>query len=454
MIGKMLRRKPEERLTIAQLWEQPWIAAEHPERYQPAPAEPGIAVTKSVFAEMKRYGFSSIEVENRLSVGAIGPDTATFHLLVEKKLEEDLATARHAEIFKASQRLAELMGSPAAVRGPGTKRASNPWASPVPRRVLCGNRNGAGLGRLGQAGPAKPPGPPQLQENSDANACSKLESNLGVAEPKSKSAERAVSPVPTNNPETPCTPRTPGNFKCELGKERSGMRPGHQSNHVVALDLLSTDLDSGNRVRTPIRCGKATSGSSAKNEARAISHSARKSTRRVGLLARGQLHHGKRKVASRITSRNTLLAMRSGLRETKLTSTPARVRPKSGVHGTDDADGNTKPDAATIQSVAQIVRCKAPDDCDSRPEQNPKSSTQPSSARRTRAALGTPSGFRQLKSDNGMDGSNRLKDLSDLRKINSHGDRRRDELQTHFDKVAVDEADAPEAVSDTLCALT
>jgi serine/threonine protein kinase len=130
LISKLIRRKPEERLSVEEIWNHRWVQRHmsSTDGLVHTPKEYDLVCVNRVFTRMEELQVDIPKCKHDLAEHKISSETATYQLLYNRALiakkEEDAA----AEIAARANSLCSLIGSPARINR--TKGAS-PWATPV-----------------------------------------------------------------------------------------------------------------------------------------------------------------------------------------------------------------------------------------------------------------------------------------------------------------------------------
>lgn len=111
LITGILKKNPEERLTLQQIWNHPWMRLYDSERdeldsvVQPVPED----IKTKVFERMSELSYNRSVVEKLIEHDLVCKETATYHLLVEKYISEKKEAEKNAEIQKTTASLMKLL---------------------------------------------------------------------------------------------------------------------------------------------------------------------------------------------------------------------------------------------------------------------------------------------------------------------------------------------------------
>eukprot|EP00039_Didymoeca_costata_P010805 m.146369 g.146369 ORF g.146369 m.146369 type:complete len:848 (+) comp14969_c0_seq4:353-2896(+) len=364
LILSILKRNPEERLTIKQIAKHQWTTKDMDIPIKEIP-EPDEAICNKVFAKMESFGHDSKVVKYELEHGKISSTTATYYLLLDKALEEKAESDKNAEIAAASNRLAELMLSPIPNSPKKTKK--NPWASPVPRRkrpnmgFIRETNRGAVMSSsaltYGFSASTTPPVDndqdtqslhPNGRSNAVARKCSlpvhfDEESKPRPQLPSYKSHQlRQQLLSSTLQLQTQKIPEEtlpekffgleedtdPRSDTPTIQVSTSQDAPSSPKTPSETGSVFSTNLDTGERIVTPKKRARPP---------QKFPWDPKPTPTRgtPGLVARRVIHKGKKKVATKINSRATLLALAGqNLKETSISGEPTKKKTYLPLPGT------------------------------------------------------------------------------------------------------------------------
>eukprot|EP00048_Salpingoeca_helianthica_P018043 m.240389 g.240389 ORF g.240389 m.240389 type:complete len:618 (-) comp23352_c0_seq1:17-1870(-) len=124
LISRILRRRPEERLTVAQIWEHPWISdgCDGPLLIEPTPVDSD--VHDQVLAALKDRQCDVSDLPALLAAQSVGAVTASYYLLADKYTEEKKERLKNEEIAAMSRRLLGMLA-------PGTRDRAASMGSPL-----------------------------------------------------------------------------------------------------------------------------------------------------------------------------------------------------------------------------------------------------------------------------------------------------------------------------------
>jgi len=331
LIRTILKRKPSERPTIAQLWKHPWVSdngKEGPLIGEVAPIDPDLH--RDVCHELRKHGVAVEPLEATLAKGEVGGASVDYHLLMEKLMKDREEAARNAEIAAHASRLAGLVGPDSPFRQKKKRGKMKRLGFTPPPAPVRSTPSRCSLGEAGLAEPAKLVGGPRA---TSAQA-PLLEEPASPPRRPSATAVAIMSRTPLSP--TPASPASPEPSSLE---QTVVLRPKPaDGGEVPQGHRLSTDIDTGQQFLTPIRSIRPPGERRAATERRMPRRRSmvagttndfvtpvRRRSSRGGLVSVTPGRDGRRhSMATRINSRGALLAMlRDGpLKETTIGFSP------------------------------------------------------------------------------------------------------------------------------------
>ena len=287
LIQKVLRRRPSERPTIDEIWKHPWVSMGGEGPLVAVVSAPDPELHAMVLAQLERAGHDVALVETMLAAGEVGGPTVDYHLLMEKAVRDREDKQRDAEIANAARGLAGLVGPDSPFRR--KKISKMPMLGPSRR--------------TSQTSATAEPSVAAARGSID-NSSARSDARSSVASVQDGADAGGVTPAAT--PRGSITGADEGKpMRRASTPGRPVLRPKREV-PVPEGHRVSTDIDTGMQVVTPIRpsvpVARRPSGSTAHSAAcprrksvsdlplsDAVTPSRRVSTSRTGLVSLRQV---------------------------------------------------------------------------------------------------------------------------------------------------------------------